>query len=208
MSGHEQVDEIDYTDRQPAPDQTEDVFKTDGLKRIHVGQPVHFELQEFLEDEATALDDNELMAWFQNMAQDLLYRMPVRMTKDRADGSEFSTTMFHFDENYMSLGTKVTRLAATTSAWAEKPPSRTRRFVTNIKVFEPAEPAKATESEEYEVRSSMLLLRNRYQASEMEIISVRRTDRIRRTDEGFKIVVRTIYPDQATIGTQNLAVFL
>jgi 3-phenylpropionate/cinnamic acid dioxygenase small subunit len=127
------------------------------------------------------------------------------MTKDRADGSEFSTTMFHFDENYMSLATKVTRLAATTSAWAEKPPSRTRRFVTNIKVFEPTE---ATEAQEYEVRSSMLLLRNRYQASEMEIISVRRTDRIRRTDEGFKIVVRMIYPDQATIGTQNLAVFL
>jgi 3-phenylpropionate/cinnamic acid dioxygenase small subunit len=205
VSVEDQVDEIDYSDRVAAPDQTEDVFKTDGLERIHVGEPVHWELVEFLEDEATALDDNELIAWFQNMAPDLLYRMPVRMTKDRADGSEFSDGMFHFDENYLSLATKVTRLAATTSAWAEKPPSRTRRFITNIKVFNgPGQ----TDAEEYEVRSSLLLMRNRYQASTMEMVSARRTDVIRRTDEGFKIASRMIYPDQATIGTQNLAVFL
>lgn len=204
MSAQDQVeDEIDYSEREPAPDQTEDVFKTDGLERVRVGEPLHWELVEFLEDEATCLDDNELIAWFQNMAPDLLYRMPVRMTKDRADGSEFSTGMFHFDENYLSLATKVTRLAATTSAWAEKPPSRTRRFITNIKVFKRDEAAG-----EYEVRSSMLLMRNRYQASELELLSVRRTDVIRRTEEGWKIAERMIYPDQATMGTQNLAVFL
>lgn len=197
--------EIDYTEREAAPDQTEDVFKTDGLQRVHVGEALHFELVEFLEDEATCLDDNELIAWFANMAPDVVYRMPVRMTRDRADGSEFSEGMFHFDEDYMSLATKVTRLAATTSAWAEKPPSRTRRFVTSIKVFKGAG---AEQTHEYEVRSSLLLMRNRYQASAMEMLSVRRSDVIRRTDEGFKIVSRTIYPDQATIGTQNLAVFL
>jgi hypothetical protein len=31
---------------------------------------------------------------------------------------------------------------------------------------------------------------------------------IRRTGDGLRIAARTIYADQATIGTQNLAVFL
>lgn len=196
-------EEIDVEPREAAPDQTEDAGKGDDLERIHLGDPLHFEVVEFLEDEATALDDNELIAWFQNMANPVQYRMPVRITKDRADGSEFSDGMFHFDENYLSLATKVMRLAATQSAWAEKPPSRTRRFVTNIKVFR-----RPGDEESFEARSSILLIRNRYQESELEILSARRTDVVLRTEEGLKIAERTIFPDQATIGTQNLAVFL
>lgn len=206
MSTQEEVldDEVVEEHREAAPFQTEQVGKTEGLERVHIGDPVHFEIVEFLEDEASELDDNALTNWFQRMAPDLLYRMPVRITKDRVDGSEFSETMFHFDEDYLSLATKVMRLAATQTAWAEKPPSRTRRFVTNIKVFR----LPHGEAEEYEVRSSVLLLRNRYQESRLEIVSARRTDRIRRTDDGLKIAGRAIFPDQATIGTQNLAVFL
>jgi 3-phenylpropionate/cinnamic acid dioxygenase small subunit len=191
--------------REPAEFQTEDAGKTAGLERIHVGDPIHFEIVEWLEDEATRLDDNELMEWFGLMAMDLSYRMPVRSTKERADGSEFSETMFHFDEDIMSLGTKVVRLAQTQTAWAEKPPSRTRRFVTNIKVFR--RPV-GSEGEEFEVRSSVLLIRNRYQESQLEFLSARRTDVIRRTDEGFKLAARQIFADQATLGVQNLAVFL
>jgi 3-phenylpropionate/cinnamic acid dioxygenase small subunit len=87
------------------------------------------------------------------------------------------------------------------SAWAEKPPSRTRRHVTNIRVFRAGD-------NEYEVTSSLLLLRNRYQEPHYEIISARRVDRIRRQDGALKIAKRVIYSDQATLGTQNLAVFL
>jgi 3-phenylpropionate/cinnamic acid dioxygenase small subunit len=191
--------------REPAEFQTEDAGKTTGLERIHVGDPIHFEIVEWLEDESTRLDDNELMEWFGLMTMDLSYRMPVRITKERADGSEFSETMFHFDEDLMSLGTKVVRLAQTQSAWAEKPPSRTRRFVTNIKVFR--RPGGA-EGEEFEVRSNVLLIRNRYQESQLEFLSARRTDVVRHTDEGFKLAAREIFADQATLGVQNLAVFL
>ncbi len=127
--------------------------------------------------------------------------MPVRSTRDLVDGSEFSKSMFMFDETIMTLAIKATRLAATMSAWAEKPPSRTRRHVSNIRVFKTADG-------EYEVTSSLLLLRNRYQEPNYEIISARRVDRIRRQDQMLKIAQRTIYSDQATLGTQNLAVFL
>jgi 3-phenylpropionate/cinnamic acid dioxygenase small subunit len=176
---------------------------TESLDRVHAGEATYFELVEFLEDEAHALDENDLLGWLGRMAPDLQYQMPVRTTRDRIDGSEFSDGMYLFDEDITTLGIKVTRLAATQSAWAEKPPSRTRRFVTNIRVFR-----RPGDAEEYQVTSSLLLIRNRYQESQLELLSATRTDVIRRTGDGLRIAARTIYADQATIGTQNLAVFL
>jgi 3-phenylpropionate/cinnamic acid dioxygenase small subunit len=171
-------------------------------QRVHYGEPEHFEIVEFLEDEATLLDSGKLLEWVGLMAIDVRYQMPVRSTRDLIDGSEFSDGMFLFDETIMTLGIKATRLAATTSAWAEKPPSRTRRHVTNIRVF------RTGVDGEYEVTSSLLLLRNRYQEHHYEIISARRVDLLRREDGQLKIAKRVIYSDQATLGTQNLAVFL
>lgn len=170
-------------------------------QRVHLGEPEHFEIVEFLEDEAYLLDSGKLLEWVGLMAPDLRYQMPVRSTRDLVDGSEFSESMFMFDETILTLGIKATRLAATMSAWAEKPPSRTRRHVTKVRVFRAGD-------NEYEVTSSLLLLRNRYQEPNYEIISARRVDRIRRQDGTLKIARRVIYSDQATLGTQNLAVFL
>lgn len=208
MSTQDEVVELPAAGATPGFElfQTEQAGRTAGLERIHVGDPEHFEVVEFLEDEATLLDDNALMEWLQVFTHDLVYRVPVRITKDRMDGSEFAAEMFHFDDDYMTLSIKASRLALTQSAWAEKPPSRTRRFITNIKVFRFPE-ADGAENE-YEVRCSILLLRNRYQESRLEILSARRTDWIRRTDDGLKISRRLIFVDQATIGMQNLAVFL
>jgi 3-phenylpropionate/cinnamic acid dioxygenase small subunit len=171
-------------------------------QRVHYGEKEHFEIVEFLEDEATLLDSGKLLEWVGLMAIDVRYQMPVRSTRDVIDGSEFSNGMFMFDETIMTLGIKATRLAATTSAWAEKPPSRTRRHVTNVRVF------RTNVEREYEVTSSLLLLRNRYQEHNYEIISARRVDVLRREDGALKIAKRVIYSDQASLGTQNLAVFL
>jgi len=172
------------------------------LQRVHHGEPEHFEIVEFLEDEATLLDSGKLLEWVGLMTIDVRYQMPVRSTRDLIDGSEFSDGMFMFDETIMTLGIKATRLAATTSAWAEKPPSRTRRHITNIRVF------RTGVDGEYEVTSSLLLLRNRYQEHNYEIISARRVDLLRRQDGQLKIAKRVIYSDQASLGTQNLAIFL
>lgn len=190
--------------RKAAPVQSAAVGRNDGFERVPVGASIHWELVQFLEDEATLLDDNEMFEWMKLMSPDLVYRMPVRTTRDRADGPEFAEGMYHFDEDFLSLSTKVTRLAATRSAWAEKPPSRTRRFVTNIKVLRPA----GSEGDRFEVRSSVLLLRNRYRSERFDLVSAGRTDSIRKEAAGFKIFKRMIFVDQATIGTQNMAVFL
>lgn len=180
----------------------EPVLDAPPLQRVHHGEPEHFEIVEFLEDEATLLDSGKLLEWVGLMTIDVRYQMPVRSTRDLIDGSEFSDGMFMFDETIMTLGIKATRLAATTSAWAEKPPSRTRRHVTNIRAF------RTGVDGEYEVTSSLLLLRNRYQEHNYEIISARRVDLLRRQDGQLKIAKRVIYSDQASLGTQNLAIFL
>ncbi|MGH7857006.1 MAG: aromatic-ring-hydroxylating dioxygenase subunit beta, partial [Candidatus Binatia bacterium] len=101
-----------------------------------------------------------------------------------------------------TLRMKATRLAVTPSSWAENPPSRTRRFVTNVRVHE------GNASGEYDVTSSILLVRNRYDETHLEIISGRRADVIRRVGDGWKIARRTIYLDQATLSAQNLTAFL
>ncbi len=196
MSAEPQVADV-------APQQTEQEGRTEGLERVHVGDPVHWEIVEFLEEESARLDDNALLEWLTFLAPDITYRMPVRTTRERIDGSEFGGGMAFFDEDFPNLQMKVQRLAATQTAWAEKPPSRTRRFVTNIRVY--ALPGRA---DEYEVRNNVLVVRNRYDKPNLELISGRRTVRVRRTEEGWKLAERTIFVDQATLGTQNLAVFI
>jgi 3-phenylpropionate/cinnamic acid dioxygenase small subunit len=170
--------------------------------RIHRGDPVYDEVAEFLEDEAAMLDANDLTGWVSRLSQDLVYRAPVRVTRTKGNGDEFHDNMFHYDETGLTIFIKVMRIVGTDSAWAENPLSRTRRFVTNIKVYS------TSASDEYHASSSILLLRNRYDEAHMDMLSARREDTIRRTSEGFKLGERLIYLDQTTLGMQNLAIFL
>jgi 3-phenylpropionate/cinnamic acid dioxygenase small subunit len=172
-------------------------------ERVRAGEPLHHEIVEFLEDEATLLDHSRLLDWLQLLAPDLVYRMPVRVTRMRDDvESEFSDGMFHFDENATTIFVKVTRMATTASPWAENPVSRTRRFITNVRVH------RTDKDNEFAVTSSILLVRSRYDEDKLGLLSAERNDIIRRTDDGLRLVSRDILADQATLGLANLAVFL
>ena len=60
--------------------------------------------------------------------------MPVRTAVDELDlGCSFSSRAFHMIEDYGSLNARMKRLVSG-SAWAEKPPSRVRRHISNIRV--------------------------------------------------------------------------
>ena len=86
-------------------------------------------------------------------------------------------------------------------AWAEEPPSRTRHFVSNIRV-KTADEGAAT------VHSNLLLFRNRGDSAAHDLISAERHDRLRREYDDWRLAERLILVDQATLGTLNLAVFL
>jgi 3-phenylpropionate/cinnamic acid dioxygenase small subunit len=96
---------------------------------------------------------------------------------------------------------RVMRLSGK-SAWAEDPPSRTRRLVTNVRVERGDKP------DEYKVRSYLLVTRSRFNFDEYDLISAERHDVLRQVDGVFKLARREILLDQAVLGTPNLAIFL
>jgi 3-phenylpropionate/cinnamic acid dioxygenase small subunit len=170
--------------------------------RIRARDPLYWELVEFLDDEAELLDDNQVAEWLGLLADDIRYWAPVRVTRGRDEGSEFAESVGHFDDTFPMLEMRVAKLTSTKSAWAEDPPSRTRRFVTNVKVF-----GTGVEGE-YLARSNLLLVRNRWDLPTWELISARREDVLRRTPDGWRIARRTIFIDQSTLAVANLAIFL
>jgi 3-phenylpropionate/cinnamic acid dioxygenase small subunit len=169
--------------------------------RVRSGTPLHSEILDFLIDEAQLLDHNRVDDWYDLLADDLTYRMPVRRSVYSKQGLGFDPTMAHFDDDHETMTVRIKRFHSL-SNYSEDPPSRVRRFVSNVTVHELQSP------DEYAVGSYLLLLRSRWDASSFDVIPAERRDVLRRDGESFKIVSRIIYPDQSVLGTPNLAVFL
>jgi len=154
----------------------------------------------WLTDEAELLDRRALRPWLDRLDPQIRYLMPARATVHRADGDGTFSTNHHFDETYGSLTTRVRKLAEATN-FAEDPPSRTRRFVTNIRVY-------AGPGDDVTASSYLLLLRSRGDAANLEVLSCERNDLFRRHDDGLKLLRRDITLDQSTLGLVHLGVLL
>jgi len=160
------------------------------------------EVERFLVYECELLDDNRLVEWLKVLEPDISYRAPVRITRERTGGPGFSETSWHFLEDHESLTTRVLRLE-TEYAWAEDPPSRTRRFVSNIRA------AQAEIANELAVTSNLLLYRGRMDGPEAQLLSCERHDRLRCRESGeWGLAERRILFDHTSLPTHNLAVFL
>lgn len=171
--------------------------------RVPVGSATYNEVLEFLYDEAALLDNQRFDEWAELLAEDLSYTAPLRQTRTGAEkANTVVRTTKHFDDDYLSIMGRLGRLK-TKSAWAEDPPSRTRRLITNVLVWQAGHP------EELEATSYLLLARSRYENHEYQLLSAERHDCLRRAaGGGFKLTRREILLDQSTLGVPNLAVFL
>jgi 3-phenylpropionate/cinnamic acid dioxygenase small subunit len=165
------------------------------------GSPTYFEVVDFLNREAELLDDNKIREWFGLLDQEIDYKVPIRVTRERAAGPGFSFEGWHMYEDYGSLEARVLRLE-TEYAWAEDPPSRTRRLVSNIRV----DPGEA--GHEIKVKSNFLIYRGRYDSPSFNLIAGERHDVLRRTNAELKLLKRLVLLDHATLATHNLALFL
>jgi 3-phenylpropionate/cinnamic acid dioxygenase small subunit len=165
-----------------------------------VGLETWFEVHHLLVAEAELLDDRRFDEWLGLFTDDVEYVAPVRVLK-KNPGPDVMDANLLFDENRASLTLRVKRLA-TDVAWAEDPPSLTRRMVSNIRV----QPGSA--EGELEVKSNLLLFRSRGDGGSHDIIAGQREDTLRRIDGALRIARRRIVVDQASLGTKNLAVFL
>ncbi len=164
-------------------------------------QQLRAEVEEFLYHEAELLDSGRFPEWLDLLADDILYQMPVRMTRERAQGADLSEEMQFFWDDKATLSLRVERLR-TEFAWAEDPPSRTRHFVSNVRVRPAANP------DEVEVRSYVLIYRTRGDVARHDLLSGERRDLLRRVGEGWKLVRRSFVVDQTVLGTRNLAIFV
>jgi 3-phenylpropionate/cinnamic acid dioxygenase small subunit len=170
---------------------------------VPVGSPVYNQIAEFLYEEAWLLDEIRLAEWVARLDIDLRYTCPMRQTRSLKHHAESVVrTVMHFDETYASIRGRVGRITDTSSAWAEDPPSRTRRLVTNILVESTDDP------DEFEVKSYLLCSRSRFDETTLLMLSCVRHDLLRRHGSSFKLARREIIIDQTVLGFPNLAIFL
>lgn len=104
-------------------------------------------------------------------------------------------------DTYASMKMRVTRLY-TEHAYAEDPPSRTQRLVTNVRVH-PIEQAGR-----YDVRSNFMCFRAQGDGIESDLIVGERLDILHDTTDGWKLAARTVHLAHTTLATANLGVFL
>ncbi len=95
--------------------------------------------EDFLYTEAALLDDWRLDDWLTLLTEDACYWVPPNDTPE----AEPTTTLFTIADDIRRIRARVTRLKDK-AAHAEYPHSRTRRLITNVRVFA-AEPSPAGE---------------------------------------------------------------
>lgn len=161
---------------------------------------LHYEVSAFLFREAELLDAGDFGAWLETVTEDIDYEMPIRSTGDRSTGPIFSDISYFLKEDWHSLKARIDRFD-TEYAWSEDPPSRTRRFVSNIRLADHAADSVA-------VRSNFMLSRARGEMVEGAIFTGERQDLLRRVDGDLKLAKRRILIDHTILPMRDVAIFV
>lgn len=174
-----------------------------GVTRM-TNHELRLDCEAFLHHEAELLDDKRLHDWFDLLTEDIEYKVPRRVTRERSsERSEFSGKGFLYRDDHGTLATRVERFD-NDYAWAENPPSRTRRFVSNVRANE----LPSDDVDDVTVESNLLLYRSQGDTADHDLIVGEREDRLRRVEGKFKLADRTVYLDQTVLATRNLSFFL
>lgn len=147
---------------------------------------VQQEVERFLYKEARLLASQRFHEWLELFTDDARYRMPsIENVQNQERAYESDDLHFgYFEDDKPGLALRVSQLD-TGLRHAEVPSSLTERFITNILV----EPAKARD--EVNVYSNFLVFRVRHGRHET-LFTGHREDRVRNTDQGWKIADRLI----------------
>jgi len=155
---------------------------------------------QFLYREAELLDARRLEDWLALLHPEIDYRIPVRTVRNFGEGDGFSDTAFFMEEDYGSLHTRVRRLGSP-YAWAENPPTRTRRLIANIRL-------RSGESENREVASNIALYCYRGDSPQPIVITGERRDSIVSHGGSWLLRRRLVLLDITVLGLPSFSVFL
>src|ERR1700689_5506564 len=93
-------------------------------------RPSRQEAEDLLYHEAALLDEWRLEEWLELLTADAIYQVP---STDMPEG-DARNTLFIIADDAPRIRSRVKQLLGK-SAWAENPPSRTRRLITNVRVL-------------------------------------------------------------------------
>ena len=158
------------------------------------------DVEQFLYDEAGLLDDRQYETWLGLFTDDCRYTMPIISTREGGVGEVGpESDLAYVDDSKQTLTLRIKRLLSG-KAWSEEPPSRTTRFISNVRVNP------SVTAGEYDVRCNFIVYRTRLE-KEVDFFVGARTDLLRRESEGWKIVRRSVLLKQNLLPHNNLSVF-
>lgn len=161
-------------------------------------------VEKFYYKEARLLDDRLFTEWLTLWADDAHLWAPLRYNLSRREQQfEYSgeDDFGYFDDDKPNLEKRVRGLE-TGQAWAEDPPTRTRRLITNVEV-EPDDSGVG----DYRPGPHFLVYRNRMEA-DVDLHAGCRRDILRRTaTDGLLIARREVILDNNVLLSRNLSIF-
>lgn len=165
------------------------------------------EIQDFLYEEAEALDERNFEDWLDMLADDIRYWMPMRRNVKFGELDREFTREGHdinwFDEGKDTLVRRVNQIL-TGVHWAEEPLSRVCHSVSNIQILD-ATPS-LSQPTEVSIKCRFLVYRNRVE-TETDILVGKREDTLRNVNGQWKIAQRKIILDQNVLLAKNLTFF-
>ncbi len=167
-------------------------------KDIRLGPELQFEIEQFLYEEADLLTRGCFSEWLNRFSEDIHYWMPARMTLIGEEGAIASPDeLAIFDDDKAFLEARVKRLASPL-AHAERPASRVRYFITNVRI-------QLLDNDELPVQCNLLVSQTRLERIEAHFVA-ERVDRLRRHGESWLVSKRKIVLDQTMI-PRSISIF-
>lgn len=173
------------------------------------------EIEQFYYREARLLDERRYQQWLALVDESLEYTMPARyipqpVTQDQdteaflavekeleyAEGGAGSPLR---EDNYFQALVRTIRPLKPT-AWAESPPPRTRRFISNVELL-------GEEEDEYTTASNFQMFYS-HEAADNHTYYGGRRDVLKRTEDGLRLLKREVITDWNIIPVPSLALIL
>jgi 3-phenylpropionate/cinnamic acid dioxygenase small subunit len=161
------------------------------------------DVEQFLYEEAAALDERRFSDWANLLAEDIHYHMPIRRNVkfgewDR-ENTDSASEISWFDEGKRVLEGRVRQLE-TGVHWPEEPFSRIRHLITNVRIL-------AVRDDEVDVNSNFFVYLNHLRDEQVMFVGTR-YDTLRRDSEtGWKIAKRKILLDQNILLAKVISTF-
>ena len=145
-------------------------------------------IERFLNREAALLDHRRFEEWLSLLAEDMVYRMTLQVTRDATEAnSEYAI----IDESVDGLKSRLAQIGTPRLTRAENPASFTRRFVSNLEAWYDSKPG------EMVAQTSLLVYRSKTTQPEGGFYVGERRDLIRRDGGGvLRLARREVRLDQ------------